>query len=228
MRKLLIASLIVIAGIASYGWRSNYGPRTAIEGDNVPSKSRDAKDAEKPTPPVISSATASLGSERSTGDWSTTESRIIKGNAVDAAEQQRLLLAGEKQFSNVIDSLEAAMLSDPAARELGSDYRELLTDLMRDSDGRSGLSLDRFACSARLCIAQMSGNETAWDEFNSSLSNAGVTEFPAHTRSTYAHQNATTGTTDYRLFFTTDPQITGFRVRIPKSTRAETASRTLL
>ena len=218
MRKTIIASLLLITGTVGYTWWSHY----QLHENNSVNKSNywslDGGAAEAQEPAAVPSATVSPTIGHRSIAWSVIESKLIRGSSVDANEQQRLISADATHFRSAMDSLETEMLTNPVAREFGKDYRELLTDHLRLAQGQSALHLERFACSGQLCIAQLSGDDAAWNNFVSSLSTAGREEFPAGTRAIYSYHDPATGNMNHRLIFTSNPQITGFRVRVPKST----------
>ena len=211
-RKSIIGLTLVLC--AAYGtWWHQSRQSPAISMNKVNGTLPTAENS-KWHPPISPAVRSAPEDERRPIVWSTVEGRLIKGNAVDVNAQQAFLLSDKRQFDRAMDALETEMMSNSSAQELGEDYRQLLLARMQ-MEGRAGLSLDRFACSERVCIGQFSGNDAAWSAFDVSMSSASAEEFPALTRSYYSHQDRVTGNVDHRMFFTTSPQINAFQSRLP-------------
>lgn len=218
MRKLLfsIFLLVVIACVGMWWSLSPHQPPQSQKSSQVASRP-DVRTERLGS--VAAPEVASIKGPPSAAAWSEIERTIIVGRSVDAAAQRRVLLADAKQFHWVMDSLEAAMMADPMARESADNYRELLLDRLRLPEGQQDLNLDRIVCSDKLCYAQFSGNETTWNDFSDSFSIASVEDFPTNARSLYTHTDAATGNVDFRVMFTTTPQINSFITQPPRGAR---------
>ncbi len=218
MRKGLISMLLLLSAIGAGAWwfQSRHHSETVAE--NIHAASRPGVSAEDST--SKGSPMEGGGPRSVSGDvaWPEIERTLIKNDAVDANAEQRIITADARNFSRTMDSLEATMMADPLAREFGENYRELLVDRIRMPQGERGLNLNRIACSRQLCYAQMSGADTAWSDFGRSLTNPGAGAFPTNTSSLYAYSDSATGNVDYRLMFTTNPQINSFHVRPTRTT----------